>query len=279
MRDEQVKGTQQPRGVDRRRGEPAYRFLGGLAHGVNTALTTRDWHDAHKIPQQGGVLVVSNHISNYDPLALGEYLIYNGRWPRFLGKSDLWKVPVVGFFARGCRQIPVERNTSRAGDSLRHAKQALADGEMVAIYPEGTITADPDGWPMTARTGAARLALETRVPVLPVAQWGANQVIPGKKLHFPRFFPRPTLQAKAGDLLDLSDLYDHPDRHKAVRVASERMMRAITDLLADLRQEPAPEDRYDIRKGIRVPKGPTTISALDDPAQPDGVPPIKAPPA
>ncbi|GAA1396411.1 lysophospholipid acyltransferase family protein [Luteococcus peritonei] len=275
----QVKGMVRPRGADFRAGEPAYKFLGSLTHGVNTGLTTRDWRDSHKIPAEGGVLVVSNHISNYDPLALGDYLIFNGRWPRFLGKSDLWKVPVVGFFARGCRQIPVERNTSRAGDSLQHARQALADGELVAIYPEGTITADPDGWPMTPRSGAARLALETRCPVLPVGQWGANQIIPGKKLHFPRFFPRPTLQAKAGDLLDLSDLYDHPNRHEAVRVASERMVEAITLLVADLRGLEPPAERYDIRKGVRVPKGATTLQDLADPGTPDGVPPVEAPPA
>lgn len=260
-------------------GEPAYRFLGTVIHLVNTALTRQDWRSRDKVPASGGVLVVSNHISNYDPLVLGEYLIYTGRWPRFLGKSDLWKVPVVGFFARGCRQIPVERNTSRAGDSLQHARKALADGEMVAIYPEGTITGDPLGWPMTARSGAARLALDTRCPVLPVGQWGANEIIPGKKLHWPRFFPRKTMQVKAGELLDLSDLYDHPDRHAAVRVASERMVEAITVLVAELRKMEVPEDRYDIRKGTRVPKGPTTTAALADPTEPDGVAPIEAPPA
>lgn len=238
---------------------PVYGALGTAAHVVDRTLTRQDWRDQHKVPATGGVLVVANHISNYDPLALGEFLICAGRWPRFLGKSELWRTPVVGFFARHCRQIPVERNTSHAVDSLEAARQALADGEMVVIYPEGTVGKDPDGWPMTARTGAARLALDTRCAVLPVGQWGANFILEGSRVHVPKFFPRKTLQMKAGDLLDLSDLYDHPDRHAAVRVASERMLEQITELVGELRDEPVPADRYDVRRRARVPKGPLTI--------------------
>ncbi|MGO4958355.1 lysophospholipid acyltransferase family protein [Luteococcus sp. Sow4_B9] len=247
------------RTADMKAGEPAYRFLGRLVHGVNKTFTSRDYQHQEKIPSTGGALVVANHISNYDPIVLGEALIWSGRWPRFLGKSELWKVPVVGFFARGCRQIPVERNTSRAGDSLQAARQAIVDGELVVIYPEGTVGTDPDGWPMTGRTGAARVALETRCTVIPVGQWGAQQILPGKKVGVPKFFPRPTVQVKVGDPLDLSDLYDHPDRHAAVRIATERMLNAITDLVAELRGETAPEDRYDVRKKTRVPKGTTRM--------------------
>lgn len=247
------------RTIDRRSGEPAYRFLGNLAHGVNRALCRLDWREQDKLPATGGALVVANHISNYDPLALGEYLIWSGRWGRFLGKSDIWKTPVVGYFARACNQIPVERNTRNAADALRAAEEALAAGELVVLYPEGTITADPDEWPMTPRSGAARLALSSRAPVIPVASWGANHIIPGKKLHFPRFFPRRTLSVITGDPVDLSDLYALDDQRMAVKIAGERMMEAITELLEQLRGKAAPADRYDIRKGERVPKGPFTI--------------------
>ena len=71
---------------------------------------------------------------------------------------------MVGWFARECRQIPVVRHSEQAKDSLVHARAALEAGECVAIFPEGTITADPDGWPMTGRLGAARLALTTGDP-------------------------------------------------------------------------------------------------------------------
>lgn len=242
-----------------RDGEPTYRVLGLVIHSVDRALTSYDWRGQERIPATGGALVVANHISNYDPLALGDFLIWSGRWPRFLGKSDLWKVPVVRFFAKGCRQIPVERNSARAVDSLQAARDALDEGEMVVIYPEGTVGTDPEGWPMTGRTGAARLALDTRCPVIPVGQWGAQQILPGKKVGIPKFFPRPTLRMNVGEPLDLSDLYDHPDRHLAVRVATERMLDAITGLVGELREEQPPADRYDVRKKARVPKGPRTV--------------------
>lgn len=247
------------RGVALRDGEPTYRVLGLAIHGLDRAFTRYDWRGQERIPTTGGVLVVANHISNYDPLALGDFLIWSGRWPRFLGKSELWKVPVVRFFAKGCRQIPVERNSSRAVDSLQAARDALEAGEMVVIYPEGTVGTDPDGWPMTARTGAARLALETRCPVIPVGQWGAQQILPGKKVGVPKFFPRPTLQMNVGEPLDLSDLYEHPERHAAARVATERMLDAITALVGELRGQTPPEDRYDVRKKARVPKGRSTL--------------------
>ncbi|HIW29233.1 MAG TPA: 1-acyl-sn-glycerol-3-phosphate acyltransferase [Candidatus Luteococcus avicola] len=240
-------------------GEPAYRFLGAVVHGVDRALCRLDWRNRDRVPATGGALVVANHISNYDPVALGEYLIHSGRWPRFLGKSDIWKAPVVGYFAKACNQIPVERNTRNAGQALKAAEDALAAGELVVLYPEGTITADPDEWPMTPHSGAARLALASRVPVIPVASWGANHIIPGKKLHLPRFFPRKTLSVIAGDPVDLSDLYDLDNQRLAVKIAGERMMRAITDLLEELRGEVAPEERYDIRKGVRLPRGPVTL--------------------
>lgn len=239
-------------------GEPAYRFLGNVVHGANAALTQEDFRGQGNIPATGGGLVVSNHNSNYDPIALGDFVIRAGRWPRFLGKAELWSVPVVGFFARHCHQIPVQRGTSHAVDSLQAAREAIEAGELVAIYPEGTVGTDPAGWPMTARTGAARLALQTRCPVIPVGQWGAHEIL-GKKVTVPKFLPRKTLRVVAGEPVDLSDLYDAPDQHAAVRVATERMMRAITDLVAELRDEPAPADRYDLRRRSRVPLGPVTL--------------------
>lgn len=251
--------TEERRRVDLRSGEPVYRFLGTFVHGLDRTFTRYDWRGQERIPRTGGVLVVANHISNYDPIALGDFLIWSGRWPRFLGKSELWKVPVVKFFAKGCRQIPVQRNSARAVDSLQAARDAITNGEMVVIYPEGTVGTDPDGWPMTGRTGAARLALDTGCPVIPVGQWGAQEIMPGKTVGIPKFFPRKTLQMNVGEPLDLSDLHHHPDRHTAVRVATERMLDSITALVAELRELPVPPDRFDVRKKTRVPKGPLTI--------------------
>jgi len=120
------------------------------------------------------------------------------------------------------------------------------------IYPEGTITADPDTWPMTARPGAARLALQTGYPVVPLGQWGANDVMPGKKPVWPRFRPRRTMVFRMGDPVRLDDL-DASDG-EAVRIAGARIIAALTGLVSEIRGIDAPADVYDIRVGHRVPR-------------------------
>ena len=122
--------------------------------------------------------------------------------PRFLAKDGLFKDGFVGRVMRGTGQIPVYRETTDALDAFRAAVDAIERGECVAFYPEGTLTRDPDQWPMAGKTGAARVALQTKCPVIPVAQWGANELLPpyGKKLSSS---PRKTLQVLAGPPVDL----------------------------------------------------------------------------
>lgn len=219
-------------------------------------LTRRRWLDGESIPATGGALVVSNHLSNYDTLAIGEYLIYHGRWPRYMGKEEIWRVPVVRWFATQCRQIPVKRNTPHARDALIHAKEALLAGDLVAMYPEGTITRDPDGWPMTGRLGAVRLALDTGVPVIPVAVWGSDEVLGRAKLRFPSLRRgRSTVTVKAGAAVDLSAFLagEEPDR-AALDAATDHIMDRLTALVEDLRDQTAPQQRWDMRQGRRVPR-------------------------
>jgi len=234
--------------------QPIYRHLARLGGWLLRRLVDRDWDSAENLPTTGGVIVVSNHISNVDPLCLGQYLIWNGRWPRALIKADLFAMPVLGRLARVTAQIPVERGTERAEEALTRAGEALAAGECVLIYPEGTITADPDTWPMTPHPGVAKLALATGAPVIPIGQWGANFVMPGKKLVWPRFRPRRTMIFRAGPPIDLADL--RGSRAPAdVLLAGERIMAAVTGLVAEIRGETPPEDVYDLRAGHRVPRG------------------------
>lgn len=235
--------------------QPTYRRLGRLGGWLMRRLTRQDWGPADQLPASGGVIVVANHISNFDPPALAHFLIWNGRWPRALGKADLWQVPVIGWLATQCGQIPVERNTVHAGNALVPAEQALERGECVLIYPEGTITADPEGWPMTAHSGAARLALRTGCPLVPIGQWGAQQVMGGKQPTFPRFFPRATMIIRVGEPIDISDLAGRTDR-VAITEVGRRTMASITALVAGIRGEVAPAERYDLRRGRRVPQLP-----------------------
>lgn len=236
---------------------PVYKGLVWLVRRLLPLFVTRTWSGGEKLPASGGVLVVANHISNFDVLVLGEFIVMSGRWPRFLGKAEIWKVPVIGWLARACEQIPVLRNTANAKDSLVHARGALEAGRAVAMYPEGTITADPDFWPMTGRTGAARLALETGVPVIPIGQIGAQEVLGGKRLEFRRLFSlrRRPVSLAVGDPVDLDRFRGEGEPGKeTLEAATVAILDAITELVEQVRGEQAPEGRWDMRVGRRVPQ-------------------------
>ena len=230
-----------------------YRTIAHLARNIVPLLGRTHWSGGEHIPKTGPVIVVANHIGNFDPIILGQYLIWQGRWPRFLGKADIWKVPGLGWVARQCGQIPVYRNTDRASESLIHAEEALAEGKMVAIYPEGTVTRDPDRWPMVPKSGAARLALATGVPVVPVAQWGAQQIMPGVGPAWPRLGRGKVLTFSVGEPVPLDDLrVEGPSSREAVAAASERIVDALTALLVQVRGETPPPGRWHRASGRRI---------------------------
>jgi 1-acyl-sn-glycerol-3-phosphate acyltransferase len=120
------------------------------------------------------------------------------------------------------------------------------DGKCVVVYPEGTLTRDPDLWPMVGKTGAARIALLTRCPVIPLAQWGPQEILPPYTKR-PHVFPRKTMHVQAGPPVDLSDLYDKPVTGALLREATNRIMAAVTTQLEQIRGMPAPAERFDSR--------------------------------
>jgi 1-acyl-sn-glycerol-3-phosphate acyltransferase len=186
-------------------------------------------------------------MTNFDPLPFAVYLYENDCQPRILAKASLWKVPVLGWILRTTHMIPVARGSVDAGESLRAATHELTDGACVAIFPEGTLTRDPDLWPMVGKTGMARLALASRVPVVPIAQWGAQDVL-GRYSKLLKPIPRTTVHVTAGPPVDLSEFYDRPVDTVVMREVTNRVMDAITELLAEIRDEPAPAVRFDLRK-------------------------------
>jgi 1-acyl-sn-glycerol-3-phosphate acyltransferase len=129
-----------------------------------------------RIPATGPAIIVCNHISYLDPLTNGDAVVRAGRRPRFLAKQDLFRIPVVGRALRGAGQIPVSRGVARDRSSLDRAVAALEAGEVIVVYPEGTVTKREDGLPMEGKTGTARLALRTGAPIIPMASWGSQAV-------------------------------------------------------------------------------------------------------
>ncbi|TNC20315.1 lysophospholipid acyltransferase family protein [Amycolatopsis alkalitolerans] len=199
----------------------------------------RVYRGGEHIPREGGALLVMNHVSHMDPAVDAVFVHRQMRVPRFLGKSSLVTTPVFGKIFVGAGSIPVYRGSSNAGDSLRAAHQALRDGKVVVIYPEGTITKDPNGWPKRSYTGVARLALGTDAPVIPIARWGTNEILDfyHKKL---RLFPRKTISHYVGEPVDLSPYRDKEQTAAVLREVTELLMGDVTDLLADIRGERPP---------------------------------------
>lgn len=210
-------------------------------------LTKRDWRGAENIPKSGGVVVAVNHTSYFDPLAVGHFVVDNGRAPRFLGKVEVFKNPVLGRLFKAAGQIPVHRGTAVAAVALRDAIAGLERGECIVVYPEGTTTQDPDLWPMAAKSGAARMALMADVPLIPVAQWGPHEVMPDKAFNI-KLFPIKTMRVHAGPPVDLDDLRGKDITAELLDEATERIMVAITKLLAEIRGEQPPAERYNPRK-------------------------------
>jgi 1-acyl-sn-glycerol-3-phosphate acyltransferase len=197
------------------------------------------WLHLERIPADGGVIIAINHISQIDTLATARMVWESGRIPRFLIKSTVFTVPVVGSILTNARQIPVFRGTADAIQSLSAAREAIDRGECVIIYPEGTVTQDLDYWPMQAKTGIARLALALPdVPVIPVGQWGAHRTLARGGSFRP--FPRKSHQASVGQPVDLSRFWDLPVSSSVLHDATEEIMRAITTEVAGLRAEAPP---------------------------------------
>lgn len=186
------------------------------------------------LPARGGALVVANHISHLDPIFTGLLVHRARRVPRFLAKHSLWSAPVLGWALAGSGQIPVYRDSIDAQRSLRAATSALDDGKVVVIYPEGTITRDPDGWPMRARTGVARLALASEVPVLPVVHWGTRDVYDGYSRRF-RPLPRKPITVRCGPPVDLSAYRDRRVDAELLREVTDLLMDRVRELLVDVR--------------------------------------------
>ena len=232
-----------------RRGGERWGFWFTLAIGILRplliVLTRRRRVGLEHIPAEGGFIVAVNHVSYADPLTIAHALVDAGRLPHYLAKGSLFRKPLLRHIMNGCRQIPVERYTSDAAAALEPAVAAVASGLCLVIYPEGTITKDPDGWPMRARTGVARLALMTGAPVLPVAQWGAQRIHSYAGGLHP--FCRPEVTTLFGPPVDLSRFAGQEPSAEVLREVTEVIMSAITEQLAEVRDEPAPAHTFDPR--------------------------------
>jgi 1-acyl-sn-glycerol-3-phosphate acyltransferase len=221
--------------------EPWYHVCTSIGLPLPKLWFTWRFEDLEEIPAEGPAIVAATHISYLDPFSTALAIIRRGRRPRFLAKDDLFRVPLVGTALRGAGQISVSRGT---GDRrpLAEAERALERGEVVAIYPEGTVTQRPDHLPKEGKTGAVRLSLGTGVPIVPLASWG-SQAVWQKSGRGSLKFGRP-IWVRAGRPIDLSARAAEADRPEAVRAMTDQLMAVLTAMSEDLR------DRYPARWAV-----------------------------
>jgi len=237
-----------PRVRRRQRLGLSYRFAVALLWPLMRTLVKWDVSGAERLTAApGGIVVAPNHLSWFDPLVVAFVLWEADRPPRFLGKESVFRVPIAGRIITNAGQIPVYRETADAASAVRDALAALDGGECVVVYPEGTITRDPELWPMSAKTGAVRLALLSGCPLYPMVQWGSHEVIGPYRKEF-RILPRKTMRVRVGDPIDLSDLDGSAPDARTLAIASDRLMDAITAMLAQIRQETPPATRMVYRR-------------------------------
>ena len=174
---------------------PGYRFAAGLLRwGSRLLRWDVRFTGLEHVPADGPAIIVANHVSYVDPILIGLGVERRGRMVRFMAKRELFDHWFTGPVLRHADQILVDRKGD-PGRALRHAEQAMADGKLVVIFPEGTIFPLFD--PVRGKTGSARLALATGVPLIPAVAWGGQDVAtkrgrlrPGwRSIHEVRFGP------------------------------------------------------------------------------------------
>ncbi len=218
----------------------AWRTVWLVLYGPSSVLVKTRYRHLERMPATGPAIIVVNHVSHVDPVLVSKMVIDAARTPRFLAKDSIFQVPVVGAAMRGMGHIPVKRGSMEAMQSLAAAVDALAHGRLIVLHPEGTVTRDPDGWPMAGKTGAARLALlAPEVPVIPVAQWGVQESIDLYRRRV-RLVPRPRHTLSIGVPIDLSGYRDKELTGAVLREVTEALMYRLRGDVAELRGLPGP---------------------------------------
>lgn len=231
-----------------------YSVVVAVVDGVLGLTTRREHTGLERVPRQGPAVVVSNHLSLSDPLVLACALRRAGRRATFLAMAEAFSWPVVGGLLRRTGQIPVRRSSDPQA-AVAPALAALAAGWVVALYPEGRITTEPDYRPLpTARSGAVRLALAADCPIVPVAQWGAHRLVTREhsssltrplrwfgRLRRGRVPRRPTVRVLVGEPVTAAQLREAVGPDGDLRAATDLVMSRVRHQLARIAGDDLPD--------------------------------------
>ncbi len=241
-----------PNGVPKLLGLEPQQVIQYLAQPQLFPYVRFDIEGMERIPLHGKAILVANHRSYFDPLAIGYLLSRRGRTIRFLGKKEVFDAPIMGDVAAAMGGIRVDRGTG-SDEPLHAAEEALAAGEMVVIMPQGTIPRGPAFFDpeLRGRWGAVKLAHASGAPIIPVGIWGTERVWPrsAKAPNVTNVLAPPTVRIRVGEPVDI--------KGNDVDEDTRAMMAAIVDLLpseARQRREPTPEQLAATYPDGRVPE-------------------------
>ncbi len=261
-------------------GALVYAIVAVIVGGLTSALTRltiarrRGRRTAVARLPAGALIVISNHASYADGVLLAVTCRRMGRSIRLLATSGVFRAPVLGPVARRLGFIPVERGKVSAAGSLVVAADALRAGEVVGIFPEGRTTRDPNLWPERAKTGAVRLALETGVPIVPIAMVGTHRVMPRKRplpTLVKNLILRPTVLVEVGDPIDVGLLAGSDELTPGrIRELADQVMAELVDLVAELRGETPPQPATGPRGTNGLDAGPGPAGPVSDYEMPLG---------
>ncbi len=233
-------------GASRERRPFLFWVLAGIVVPLTGLFARMRIEGAENLPPNGAYVLAPNHYSEFDPLIVAVATWRLGRPPRFMAKESLFRVPVLGWVLTRTGMVPVARSSSAASarQTLKTSEVLVDEGRGVIVYPEGSLTRDPDMWPMRGKTGAARLALADDIPLIPMAHWGAQAIMPryGKLRLWPL---RRPVTVVVGPPVFLADLRDRPTQPATLTEATTRLMDSLAQLLSGIRGVPAPEERWD----------------------------------
>jgi len=198
-----------------------YLLVGGLSYPVLRLLFRHRWSGVERLPRHGGYVLAANHLSNFDPWPLG-MPIFPGRYLRFMAKAELFWFP-LGPFITACGAFPVRRG-QRDQDAVDNAVRLCREGHVVVMFPEGTRREKGLRKRHEARwrSGAARIALEAGVPLVPAGIIGTSEIS--------RF---GAIRVVFGDPIALDDL-SVMAIDDAAHLATDRLREAISALEASL---------------------------------------------
>ncbi|QOL33351.1 lysophospholipid acyltransferase family protein [Bifidobacterium lemurum] len=233
------------------------RLLAGVSLVFRASCKTKAWGLEH-VPETGTFITAATHVTMFDVFVPMMSLFHQGRRPRYMAKAEMAKWPLIGKWFQLVGMQPVQRRSGKAKDIVDTSIDIVTSGRPLTVWPEGTVTRDPQKWPMSMKNGVGMIALESsrrlgyQVPLFCAVTWGAASI----NHWWP--WPRKNVVMCYDAALDYADLLEGMDgwgEEPPVELADEltrRIRVRMTEIMAEIRGEQPPDGVWDYRTMSRI---------------------------